>query len=146
MSATSFTFTQIETDYLRSQLLGRLATVDSGDAPQNNPVGFALDETTGHVLIGGHGLAESRKFRNITANSAVAFVVDDLASIDPWTPRGVEIRGTGEAVTDVEPLMEGFDRALIRISPLWIGSWGLEPGTSYEFTVRRADGSTKVIR
>ena len=87
------TLTPQELDYLRSQRLGRLATVDGGGAPQNNPVGFFIDEATGQVLIGGFNLAQSRKFRNLAANPNVAFVVDDLASVDPWTPRGVEMRG-----------------------------------------------------
>ena len=55
--------------------------------PQNNPVGFFINEATSQVLIGGFNLAESRKFRNLGANPNVAFVVDDLASVDPWTPR-----------------------------------------------------------
>ena len=80
------TLTPEELDYLRSQRLGRLATVDGRGAPQNNPVGFFIDEVTGQVLIGGFNLAQSRKFRNLGANPNVAFVVDDLASVDPWTP------------------------------------------------------------
>ena len=40
-----------ELGYLRSQRLGRLATIDALGAPQNNPVGFAIDEATGQVLI-----------------------------------------------------------------------------------------------
>jgi Pyridoxamine 5'-phosphate oxidase len=54
--------TPVELDYLRSQRLGRLATVDGGGAPQNNPVGFFIDEATSQVLIGGFNLAQSRKF------------------------------------------------------------------------------------
>ena len=91
------TLTPQELDYLRSQRLGRLATVDGRGAPQNNPVGFFIDEVTGQVLIGGFNLAQSRKFRNLGANPNVAFVVDDLASVDPWTPRGVEMRGRGRS-------------------------------------------------
>jgi len=130
--------TPVELDYLRSQRLGRLATVDGAGAPQNNPVGFFINEATSQVLIGGFNLAESRKFRNLGANPNVAFVVDDLASVDPWTPRGIEIRGRAEGLTDADPPVPGFSRELIRITPRWIGSWGLEPGTSYRMTIRRA--------
>jgi hypothetical protein len=49
-----------------------------------------------------------------------ALVVDDLASTDPWRPRGIEIRGAAEAITDAEPL--------IRIHPERIVAWGLEGG------------------
>lgn len=117
--------TDDELEYLDSQLLGRLATVDGDGAPQNNPVGFAVDRDTGDILIGGRDLAGTRKFRNIAGNPQVAFVVDDLASRDPWRPRGVEIRGEAEALRDVDPPLPGMSRHLIRIRPRWIGSWGL---------------------
>ena len=69
--------------YLHSQPLGRLATVDPSGAPQNNPVGFVVDEVTGQVLIGGMAMGQSRKFRNVQRNPNVALVVDDLASASP---------------------------------------------------------------
>jgi pyridoxamine 5'-phosphate oxidase family protein len=50
----------------------------------------------------------------------VAIVVDDLASTDPWRPRGIEVRGRGEAI--------GLPTPLIRVHPERIVSWGLEPG------------------
>jgi len=132
------TLTSQERDYLRTQLLGRLATVDGSGAPQNNPVGFVVNEATGQLLIGGLAMGSSRKFRNVRTNPNVAFVVDDLASTDPWTPRGVEVRGQAEALVDVEPPMSGFSREIIRITPSWIGSWGIETD-SFTMTVRRAD-------
>src|SRR5262245_48966236 len=99
------TFTPAELGYLASQHLGRLATVAPDGQVQNNPVGFFVDAGTGTITIGGHALGASRKFRNVRAGSTVAFVVDDLASIDPWSPRGIEIRGTAVALTDQEPPM-----------------------------------------
>ena len=54
-----------------------------------------------------------------------ALVVDDIASTDPWTVRGVEIRGSAEALADVDPPMPGVSRELIRITPRRIISWGL---------------------
>ena len=122
-------FESAEVAYLRSQRLGRLATVDSSGAPQNNPVGFVVDELSGAVLIGGRSMGSTRKFRNVQQNSAVSFVVDDIASFDPWTVRGVEVRGTAEALTDVDPPMRGMSREVIRITPHWIGSWGLRSGS-----------------
>jgi len=122
------TFTVQELDYLAGQRLGRLATVDARGTPQNNPVGFFVDRDTGDVLIGGTALAHTRKFRNVEATGVAAFVVDDLASTDPWTVRGIEIRGSAEVLRDVEPPMPGLSRELIRITPNWIGSWGIEAG------------------
>jgi len=41
--------------------------------------------------------------------------------------RGVEIRGEAEALTDADPPRPGMSRELIRITPTWIGSWGIDP-------------------
>jgi pyridoxamine 5'-phosphate oxidase family protein len=45
-------------------------------------------------------------------------VIDDLATVDPWRPRGVEVRGRAEA-------LDG-DRPLIRVHPERVVSWGLD--------------------
>jgi pyridoxamine 5'-phosphate oxidase family protein len=118
-------FTPGELGYLRGQPLGRLATVDEQHAPQVVPVGFFVDEQTGDVSIGGIALGSTRKFRNVEATGRAAFVVDDLASIDPWRVRGVEIRGPAEVRRDVEPPRPGMSRELITIHPERIRSWGL---------------------
>ena len=120
------TLTTSELEYLHGQRLGRLATVDPTGAPQNNPVGFTFDEATGQILIGGHRMGESRKFRNVQRNPKAAFVVDDLASVDPWVVRGVEIRGTAEALENAELTRPGMSGEVIRITPRWIGSWGID--------------------
>jgi pyridoxamine 5'-phosphate oxidase family protein len=129
------TFTPDELAYLGSQHLGRLATVDAGGAPQNNPVGFVVDETTGQIAIGGVAMGTSRKFRNVQRNPTAALVIDDLASVDPWVVRGIEIRGSAEALVDVDPPMDFFSREVIRITPHWIGTWGLD-GNAMEMHVR----------
>jgi pyridoxamine 5'-phosphate oxidase family protein len=49
-------------------------------------------------------------------------VIDDLESVDPWRPRGVEVRGRAEAIARPTPL--------IRIHPERIISWGLAGGRS----------------
>ena len=48
-----------------------------------------------------------------------AIVIDDLASVSPWRPRAVEVRGRAEALRPPE--------VLIRIHPERIISWGLGP-------------------
>lgn len=118
-------FTRAELDYLATQPLGRLATVSPGGQVQNNPVNFFLDADAGTIVIGGGALGRSRKFRNVRRGSTVAFVVDDLASLDPWTPRGVEIRGRAVALTGQEPPLPGLSGEIIRITPVKIISWGL---------------------
>ena len=119
--------TNSERAYVQSQPLGRLATVDAKGAPQNNPVGVFLDEETGDLVIGGGAMGASRKFRNIRANPQVALVIDDIVSVHPWTVRGVEIRGTAVALSDVEPPVEFMSPEVIRVTPNWIASWGLDP-------------------
>ncbi len=119
--------TQAERDYLKSQPLARLATVDVSGAPQNNPVGAFLDEETGDILIGGHAMGATRKFRNVKANDQVAVIVDDLVSRDPWTVRGLEIRGAAVALEDVDPPVASMSREVIRITPRWLASWGIDP-------------------
>ncbi|MEU6782646.1 hypothetical protein ABZ912_25890 [Nonomuraea angiospora] len=57
------------------------------------------DADTGAIVIGGGALGGTKKFRNVQQVSTVAFVVDDLATIDPWAPRGIEIRGKAAALT-----------------------------------------------
>ncbi|MBB6347260.1 PPOX class F420-dependent oxidoreductase [Nonomuraea muscovyensis] len=117
-------FTQAELDYLAGQRLGRLATVSPAGQVQNNPVGFFVDAASGTITIGGHALGASKKFRNIQRGSTVSFVVDDLASVDPWVVRGIEIRGSAVALTDHEPPVPYFSREIITITPSKIISWG----------------------
>jgi pyridoxamine 5'-phosphate oxidase family protein len=124
---TPIALTDIERAYLQSQPLGRLATVDASGAPQNNPIGVFLDEVTGDIIIGGGAMGATRKFRNVQANAQVALVVDDLVSRDPWTVRGLEIRGPAVALSDVDPPVSFMSREVIRITPTWVASWGLDP-------------------
>ncbi|GAA3766355.1 PPOX class F420-dependent oxidoreductase [Salinactinospora qingdaonensis] len=111
MSITTV-FTEAEHAYLAQQWLGRLVTLEPDGSPQARPVGFTVNTERATIDVGGYHLARSRKFRNVTRDSRVAFVVDDLASVDPWRPRGVEIRGRAEALPadDTGP-------PLIRIHP-----------------------------
>jgi pyridoxamine 5'-phosphate oxidase family protein len=112
--------------YLSSQRLGRLATVDAHGAPQNSPVGFHYNADLGTIDIGGRNMGATRKFRNLAANPKVAFVVDDIASLQPWRVRCVEIRGHAEALRDQVPYMTGMSAEIIRIYPERVISFGLE--------------------
>ncbi len=120
--------TEAEIEYLSSQPLGRLATVSPDGTPQVNPVGFRYDAERGVIDIGGHALAASKKFRNVSAGSRAALVVDDLVSRQPWQVRGLEIRGDAETLTGQEPWGPGFSAEVIRIHPRRVISWGIEPG------------------
>jgi pyridoxamine 5'-phosphate oxidase family protein len=119
------TLSERELTYLGTQRLGRLATLAPDGYPQNNPVGFFYNTELGTIDIGGHKLKDSRKFSNVRAHPKATLVVEDLASVQPWHVRGVEIRGDVEALVDVDPPMRGMSREIIRISPVRIRSWGL---------------------
>jgi pyridoxamine 5'-phosphate oxidase family protein len=122
-------FTANETEYLTGQRLGRLATVTAAGRAHVVPTGFRLADDRSAIEIGGHRLASRRPLylRNIEANPWVAFVVDDLASVDPWTPRGVTVRGRAEIHPEGgERLGRGFDAMLITITPTSVTSWGIE--------------------
>lgn len=121
-------FTDKETEYLRGQRLGRLATSGGGGSPHIAPVGFRLDAEAGTIQIGGHGMGASKKWRDLQANPKVAFVVDDLESVNPWTPRGIEIRGRAELHDQggEQRFGDGWDPAWFAIVPQRINSWGIE--------------------
>jgi pyridoxamine 5'-phosphate oxidase family protein len=128
------TFTDAEAQYLTSQRIGRLATVGADGRPRVKPVGIFFDPETETVVIGGSSdMAATQKFRDAQRRPDVAVVVDDVASTDPWTVRGIEIRGRAEAHTDGGEevgtrLGAGFrfNPAWIRIRPQRIVAWGIE--------------------
>ena len=126
-------FTDKEIEYIRSQRLGRLATVRPDGTPQNAPVGFHYNAELDAIEIGGHSMSQSKKFRNIAQNPSVAFVIDDV--LPPWQARFVEIRGTAEQVPTGGKALFGanyeIDDALIRITPRQIISYGLEEGPGW---------------
>lgn len=122
------TFSDKELEYLRSQRLARLATVNANGAPHVVPVGFRLSEDGHAIDVGGHGFAASKKYRDLKGNRKVAIVIDDLVSVNPWTPRGIEVRGTAELQDSggAEKFGRGWDHAWIRIVPERVVSWGIQ--------------------
>lgn len=114
-------FTEEEIAYIRSQRMARLATVDAGGQPDVAPVGFEFDGTC--FYVGGRDPERTRKFRNVRAgNAKVAIVVDDLESVDPWTPRGIRVYGTADFVERSSYAGPG---SYLRITPQTSWSWGL---------------------
>ena len=113
-------------EYLASQRLGRLATAGADHKPHVVPTSFRYNAELGTVDVGGHHVADTKKYRDVQANGWAAIVVDDLVSIDPWTPRFLEIRGRAEAIpTGGAHLGPGFGGAFIRIYPEKINSFGI---------------------
>ena len=118
-------FSHAELAYLATQRLGRLASMQPGGTLQVNPVGFRYNPETGTSDIGGFNMAASRKFRNVADNGRVAFVVDDIASVDPWRVRCLEIRGHAEAIAAPTDSVAPVDGAIIRVHPDRVISFGL---------------------
>jgi pyridoxamine 5'-phosphate oxidase family protein len=126
-------FTEGEIAYLQQQRLGRLATVGSDGMPHVVPIGFHLDLDSDTIQIGGlEDTSATKKWHDLSVNPQVAFVVDDIVALDPPTPRGIEIRGHAEILTEGgEGLGEKiwgfrFAPAWIRIEPERIVSWGID--------------------
>jgi pyridoxamine 5'-phosphate oxidase family protein len=110
-------FSEKESKYLKEQRLGRIATVSPDIQPHVVPVAFEFDGS--HFYFGGWNLEKSLKFRNIRQNNKVAFVVDNLVSVDPWRVSGVEIKGIAE-------INKRNGNEYVKITPLRKSSWGLE--------------------
>ena len=118
-------FTEEEIEYLKSQLLGRLATGGPDGQPHLVPVGFRYNAELDTIDIGGHDFARRKKYQDVQRNPRVAFLVDDMASVDPWRPQGIEVRGEAEVLSSGgEALGPGFAPEMFRIRPRRIVSWG----------------------
>jgi pyridoxamine 5'-phosphate oxidase family protein len=122
-------FRRAELGYLAGgRHLRRVATVGTDGTPHVVPVAWIYNAVRDTIDIGGHELERSKKFRDVARTGRAAIVIDDLASTDPWHPRGIEVRGRGEAIALPTPL--------IRIHPERIVSWGLEHGRSARTVAR----------
>ena len=128
-------FTEAEIEYLKSQRLGRLATTNAAGEPHVVPVGFHYNAELDTIDIGGHGIGQSRKFRDAGSGRLVAFVVDDV--LPPWQPCGIEMRGHAEALSaGGQAINANFDPEIIRIKPSKIISWGIENKNAFERSSR----------
>lgn len=94
-----------EAEFLRSQRIGRLATVSSAGWPHVMPVMYSLRDDGGLEFD-----ADGVKLRNITATGRAALVVDGMGP-----RRGVSVQGPCRVI--------GQERALLE--PAHKFSWGL---------------------
>ena len=106
-------FSDEQLEYLLGERrLARVATVGADGTPHVVPVGWSFNRELDAIEISGRDFAGTKKFRDVKRTGRAAVVVDDLASTDPWRPRG-----RAEAVESPRPL--------IRIHPDRIVSWGV---------------------
>jgi pyridoxamine 5'-phosphate oxidase family protein len=126
-------FSDAETAYLKTQRLARVATASSRGVPEVSPVGFEFDGK--YFWIGSHSqeiFPTTRRYRNITGgNPSVSLVIDDLASVDPWRPRGIKVSGKAEMMQHKGMFGEG---RYFRITPRVTVSWGIEPPKAGKWT------------
>lgn len=113
-------FTEAELEYLRTQPLMRFASASNTGRPDVAPVVFEVEN--GDILTAGFDITHTIRYRNIQTNPRATLVVDDLASVNPWSPRGLKI--TGSSVIEQSANGERF-----RISPERIVSWGINDTT-----------------
>src|SRR3954471_19657271 len=99
-------------EYMAGQRLGRLPPPRAHHKPHVAPTSFRYNAELGTLDMGGLRVAETKKYRDVQANGWAAIVVDDLASVEPWHPRFLEIRGRAEAIpTGGSHLGPGFGEA-----------------------------------
>ncbi len=129
-------FSVAEVNYLRTQRLARIASASAKGIPEVSPVGFEFDGKD--FWVGSHSqeiFLRTRRYNNITGgNNRISLVVDDLASVNPWRPRGIKVTGIAE-VTDHNGMF-GSGK-YFRITPRVTASWGIEPSQDWKPTVRR---------
>jgi pyridoxamine 5'-phosphate oxidase family protein len=117
-------FTDAELDYLSTQRLARLATASSAGEPDVSAVGFAVEGDS--IVSGGLDITKTVRYRHLRENPRATIVIDDLASVEPWQPRGIKVRG-GAALEDDD------GRPRIRIQPEVVWSWGLNANAAKRF-------------
>ena len=113
-------FTDAEVAYLRSQPLMRFASASLSGRPDVAPVVFEVEGDD--ILTSGFDIPKTVRYRNVKENPRVTVVIDDLASMNPWSPRGLKIIGT--CVIESHGGGERF-----RISPDVIISWAINDTT-----------------
>ncbi len=117
-------FTPAEIEYLQSQRLGKLATVNEHGDLHVVPVGFRYNADTDTIDLGGHDIVPTRKYREALRHGRVAFVIDDV--VPSQGPRFVEVRGTAQAFPEGgKAINPNFAPAILRITPTYIVSLGV---------------------
>ncbi len=112
-------FQRHELEFLLSgRRLGRIATVGRDGTPHVVPVGWSFNPATDSIDVGGNDLASTKKYRDAARSGRAAIVIDEV--LPPWRPRGIEIRGSAEALPGPP--------AVVRIHPDRIRSWGFDHG------------------
>jgi len=123
-------FTDPELDYLNTQPLMRFASASPDGRPDIAAVAFAVDGD--HIVTSGFDIRKTVRYRNIGKNPRASVVIDDLASTDPWAPRGIKVLGS--VVIEDDAAGQRF-----RITPEVIWSWGINDAVAGIPAIQRRD-------
>ena len=123
-------FTDQELAYLQAQPLMRFASASPKGRPDVATVVFSVDGDD--IVTGGFDITKTIRYRNITKNPRATVVIDDLAGVDPWSPRGIKVRGSAR-------IESGPDGERFRISPEVIWSWNINDVTDGTPAIRRRE-------
>lgn len=77
----------------------------------------------GRFHVSGFNIEKTLKYRNVCQNERLAFVIDDLVSVEPWAPRGLKVHGIGRIISGLG------GTPLIEITPTRKWSWGINEPT-----------------
>jgi pyridoxamine 5'-phosphate oxidase family protein len=98
----------------------RFATASPTGKPDVAPVIFEVDGDD--IITAGFDITHTARYRNIQKNPQATLVIDDLATIDPWSPRGIKIIGTAS-------IEDAGGSPRFRITPKVIISWAISDTT-----------------
>jgi pyridoxamine 5'-phosphate oxidase family protein len=108
-------FSEEEMTFLLGSRLARVATSSGEGQPHVVPVVYEFDGVA--FYFAGWRLQNTLKFKNLLENRKIAIVIDDIVTVCPWRPRGVEVRGTAE-------LGSVGGRAYVKVIPRIKRCWG----------------------
>lgn len=121
-------FTERERDFIKTQKLGRIATVSKHGQP--DVAAFAVDFDGERFTVHGARMADTLKYRNVRRGaSRVAIIIDDLpvdARPGEGKTRGVKVHGLAE-IADID------GRAVLIVTPDRLWSWGIEAATDHNY-------------
>jgi len=122
-------FSSVVERYLEGQPVGRLATSTPDGVPHVAALCYGNDQDLLYINTD----SESKKGRNISNNSKVAFIVDEYLS---WEKnRGVIILGEAEFKTNGPLFRRGRDLIYSKY-PKWKQAWPIEENESDVLVIR----------
>jgi pyridoxamine 5'-phosphate oxidase family protein len=120
-------FTEKEIEYLAGQRLGRIATVGPDGQPHVVPTSFRYNAEHDAIDVGGLRMSQTKKLRDVQRTGRASIVIDDV--LPPWQPRMIEVRGSASVVpSGGKALGEQFEDTIVRIQPMRIIAFGIDPG------------------